>query len=198
LAPLIARRPGLRAPGAWDGFELAVRAVLGQQVTVGAARRLAGALVAMCGARATNASDERLACIFPDPQQLVAADLERLGMPKARKTALKALAAATAADTRLFEPSATLERAIERLRAIPGIGEWTAQYIALRALRETDAFPATDAGLLRAAERVGATATPKALLARAEVWRPWRAYAAQHLWVADAEPAWPVVEVAFG
>jgi AraC family transcriptional regulator of adaptative response / DNA-3-methyladenine glycosylase II len=198
LAPLVERRPGLRAPGAWDGFELAVRAVLGQQVTVGAARRLAGTLVTICGALAHNGDGERLAALFPDAQQLVAADLAPLGMPKARKAALKALADAAVSDPRLFDPSATLEQAVERLRGISGIGQWTAQYIALRALRETDAFPAADAGLLRAAEKVGALPTPKALLARAEAWRPWRAYAAQHLWATDSDAVWPVEEAAYG
>jgi AraC family transcriptional regulator of adaptative response / DNA-3-methyladenine glycosylase II len=198
LARLIARRPGLRVPGAWDGFELAVRAVLGQQVTVGAARRLAGKLVAECGARAVNGDGEGLCRVFPDPRQLAAASLDALGMPSARKATLKALADAATKNTCLFEPAAALDDAIERLRAIPGIGDWTAHYIALRALRETDAFPAADAGLLRAASVVAEAATPKALLARAETWRPWRAYAAQHLWAADADEEGTTKEAAYG
>jgi AraC family transcriptional regulator of adaptative response / DNA-3-methyladenine glycosylase II len=100
---------------------------------------------------------------------------------------LKALAEAAAADPNLFRPFGTIEEAIARLRAIRGVGEWTAQYIALRALRETDAFPATDIGLLRGAAILeGAKPTPTSLLHHAELWRPWRAYAAQHLWAADA------------
>jgi AraC family transcriptional regulator of adaptative response / DNA-3-methyladenine glycosylase II len=109
-------------------------------------------------------------------------------MPAARRTALKALAEAAIADPDLFRPLGAIDEAIARLRAIRGIGEWTAQYIALRALRETDAFPASDVALLRSAARRGsARPTPANLLQRAEPWRPWRAYAAQHLWVADVQ-----------
>jgi AraC family transcriptional regulator, regulatory protein of adaptative response / DNA-3-methyladenine glycosylase II len=188
LAELVARRPGLRAPGAWDGFELAVRAILGQQVTVAAARRLAGRLVASCGEAVVNAAreDAPLRFAFPSPARVAAADLSSLGMPGARRAALKALAEAAAADPDLFRPFGTIEEAITRLRAIRGVGEWTAQYIALRALREPDAFPASDIGLLRglAIDTGGVRPTPAALLRRAERWRPWRAYAAQHLWSA--------------
>jgi AraC family transcriptional regulator of adaptative response / DNA-3-methyladenine glycosylase II len=100
---------------------------------------------------------------------------------------LKALAAAAMADRDLFRPFGTIEEAITRFRSIPGIGEWTAQYIALRALREPDAFPASDAGLLRGAALLdGMRSSPNSLLKRAESWRPWRAYAAQHLWAAQA------------
>jgi AraC family transcriptional regulator of adaptative response / DNA-3-methyladenine glycosylase II len=182
LAKLVAQRPGLRAPGGWDGFELAVRAVLGQQVTVVAARKLAGQLVALCGeAQADGAAP--LSRTFPSPERVCAADLGPLGMPGARKAALKSLAEAAVADPQLFRPFGTIEEAIARLRSIRGIGEWTAQYIALRALRETDAFPASDIGLLRGAARgKGERPTPAALLRQAEPWRPWRAYAAQHLW----------------
>jgi AraC family transcriptional regulator of adaptative response / DNA-3-methyladenine glycosylase II len=108
-------------------------------------------------------------------------------MPGARQSSLKALAEATAADPNLFRPFGTVEEAIVRLRTIRGVGEWTAQYIALRALREMDAFPASDIGLLRGAAMMdGARSTSASLLNRAESWRPWRAYAAQHLWAADA------------
>jgi AraC family transcriptional regulator of adaptative response / DNA-3-methyladenine glycosylase II len=189
LAPLLALRPGLRAPGGWDGFELAVRAILGQQVTVVAARQLAGRLVALCGeALPKTASPQAgLSRAFPSPEQVAAADLGTLGMPTARRAALKAMADAALADAQLFHPFGTVEEAIARLRSIRGVGEWTAQYIALRALRETDAFPASDIGLLRgAANDVGTRPTPEDLLRRAEPWRPWRAYAAQHLWAADA------------
>ncbi len=108
-------------------------------------------------------------------------------MPGARQLALKALAEAAAADPNLFRPFGTIEEAIARLRAIRGVGEWTAQYIALRAIREMDAFPASDIGLLRGAARLGGVpSTSTSLLDRAELWRPWRAYAAQHLWAVDA------------
>lgn len=188
LAPLVAARPGLRAPGGWDGFEQAVRAVLGQQVTIEAARRLAGRLVRLCGTRLPPAAcgDPALAYAFPTPAQVVAADLSSLGMPGARKAALVAIAEAALADPLLFQPAGTIEETVARLRAIRGVGEWTAHYIALRAVRETDAFPASDIGLLRGAAAGGLRPSPAALLARAEPWRPWRAYAAQHLWAADA------------
>jgi len=189
LAPLIAERPGLRAPGGWDGFELAVRAVLGQQVTVEGARQLAGRLVRLCGTAvpAEQRSHPALTFGFPSAARIMAADLASLGMPKARKLALAALAEAALADPLLFHPLGTVEETVARLRAIRGVGEWTAQYIALRAVRETDAFPASDIGLLRgAAIRDGVRPIPAELHRRAEPWRPWRAYAAQHLWAADA------------
>jgi AraC family transcriptional regulator of adaptative response / DNA-3-methyladenine glycosylase II len=185
LAPLIARRPGLRAPGGWDGFELAVRAVLGQQVSVAAARRLAGQLVTLHG-KAVAA--DGLSRAFPTAKRLAAAKSIGLGMPAARLATLKAVAEAAASDPNLFRAFGTIDEAIARLRAIRGVGEWTAQYIALRALREMDAFPASDVGLLRGAEKMdGARPTAAGLLTRSEVWRPWRAYAAQHLWAADSD-----------
>lgn len=185
LAPLVHERPGLRAPGGWDGFELAVRAVLGQQVSVAAARQLAGRLVALCGS--PLAPEGALRLTFPTPRQVVAADLSALGMPGARRTALTALAEASLADPQLFRPLGTVEETVARLRTIKGVGEWTAHYIALRAVRETDAFPASDVGLLRgAASPDGVRPSAAELRGRAEPWRPWRAYAAQHLWAADA------------
>jgi AraC family transcriptional regulator of adaptative response / DNA-3-methyladenine glycosylase II len=182
LAPLVAARPGLRVPGAWDGFELAVRAVLGQQITVPGAIRLAGALVVRFGERLRE-SDGVLTHVFPEPASLVGADPATLGMPRSRGTALLAVASAVVADPHIFSAGRSLEEAVAQLRALPGIGEWTAQYIAMRQLREPDAFPAADIGLMRAmADSAGVRPSVTALLARAETWRPWRAYAAQHLW----------------
>jgi AraC family transcriptional regulator of adaptative response / DNA-3-methyladenine glycosylase II len=191
LAALIARRPGLRVPGAWDGFELAVRAVLGQQVTVEAGRRLAVQLIDLCGGAVPARQRGALGVsrVFPGAAQVAAADLSPLGMPGARKATLVALAEAALADPRLFEPLATIEDTVARLRAIRGIGDWTAHYIALRAAHEPDAFPASDVGLLRSlADRHGVRPSVDELTRRAARWRPWRAYAAQHLWTADAEP----------
>jgi AraC family transcriptional regulator of adaptative response / DNA-3-methyladenine glycosylase II len=188
LAPLVASRPGLRAPGGWDGFELAVRAILGQQISVIAARRLAGQLVALHGKPlpANHGHHPSLSHVFPTAKRLISASSLGLAMPAARQSSLKALAEASAADPNLFRPFGTIEEAIQRLRAIRGVGEWTAQYIALRACREMDAFPASDIGLLRGAATIdGARSTSTSLLHRAESWRPWRAYAAQHLWAAD-------------
>ena len=190
LAPLVAQRPGLRAPGGWDGFELAVRAILGQQVSVSAARQLAGRLVALHGkpVSAGDGSHPSLSHVFPTAERLASMESIGLGMPVVRQSSLKALADATVADPNLFRPFGTIEEAVVRLRTIRGVGEWTAQYIALRAIREMDAFPSSDIGLLRGAARVDGTprSTSANLLDRAESWRPWRAYAAQHLWAVDA------------
>jgi AraC family transcriptional regulator, regulatory protein of adaptative response / DNA-3-methyladenine glycosylase II len=188
LASLVAQRPGLRAPGGWDGFELAVRAILGQQISVAAARRLAGQLLVLHGTPVPTAyiSHPGLSHVFPSAERLASAESIGLAMPGARRSSLKALAEAAAADPNLFRPFGTIEEAITQLRAIRGVGEWTAQYIALRAIREMDAFPASDIGLLRGAARLdGVRSTSSSLLDRAESWRPWRAYAAQHLWAAD-------------
>lgn len=189
LAPLVAARPGLRAPGAWDGFEMAVRAILGQQITVTAARNLAAKLVAAYGEPIEDpaAGELGLSRVFPGPERLIGQDIAALGMPRARGAALEALARTVAADPAIFTPRADLESAISVLSALPGVGEWTAQYIALRELREPDAFPHADIGLLRAmADPDGARPSPEALLSMSQAWRPWRAYAAQHLWAADA------------
>jgi AraC family transcriptional regulator, regulatory protein of adaptative response / DNA-3-methyladenine glycosylase II len=188
LAPLVAQRPGLRAPGGWDGFELAVRAILGQQITVVAARRLAGELVALHGKAVPEGQRgyPGLSRVFPTARSVARAKSIGLGMPLARQLSLKALAEATENDPNLFRPFGTIEEAIARLRSIRGVGEWTAQYIALRALREMDAFPASDIGLLRGAAVMDGTPSSSAhLLSRSEAWRPWRAYAAQHLWAAN-------------
>jgi AraC family transcriptional regulator of adaptative response / DNA-3-methyladenine glycosylase II len=185
---MVAARPGLRAPGAGDGFELAVRAVLGQQITVHAARMLAGKIAAVYGAPLEDEAANALGLtrFFPTPAQLALADVETLAMPRARGRALVGLAATAAADPDLFGPRKSLDEAVTALRALPGIGEWTAQYIAMRALREPDAFPSADIGLMRALETPdGRRPTAAELLARAERWRPWRAYAASHLWAAD-------------
>ena len=189
LAPLVAARPGLRVAGAWDGFELAVRAVLGQQVTVTAGVRLAAKVVAAYGKPLSGADPaaDRLTHVFPGPERIAAGDLSSLGITRPRAAALVSLARAVAAEPQIFGATQSLEDAVRRLRALPGVGEWTAQYIAMREMREPDAFPAADIGLMRAmADARGRRPSPAALLARAERWRPWRAYAAQHLWAHGA------------
>jgi AraC family transcriptional regulator, regulatory protein of adaptative response / DNA-3-methyladenine glycosylase II len=181
LAEHVQARPGMRVPGAWDGFELAVRGVLGQQITVRAATALAGRLVERHGTRLQDPRDG-LTHVFPTPQQLALADLSWLPMPRARSRCLSSLAQAFVDDPQLLLGHASLEDAVTRLRELPGIGEWTAHYIAMRALSEPDAFPAADVGLQRALERDGVRPSAKQLLTRAEAWRPWRAYAALQLW----------------
>ncbi|WP_018913374.1 DNA-3-methyladenine glycosylase [Thiomonas sp. FB-6] len=194
LEPLVAARPGLRVPGAWEGFELGVRAVLGQQVTLGAARTLAARLVALHGEALPAPPDAVFAGIdrlFPRAARV--AEAQELGlalrMPRARAAALCGLARAAAQDPGLLGDGTgtqALEASLARLRALPGIGDWTAQYIAMRALRQPDAFPAGDVGLARAVAVDGRRPGAPELLARAAAWRPWRAYAALHLWTADA------------
>jgi AraC family transcriptional regulator, regulatory protein of adaptative response / DNA-3-methyladenine glycosylase II len=188
LARLVEQRPGLRAPGGWDGFEVAIRAVLGQQISVSAARQLAKRLVELHGRRVPKAFriHPPLSHAFPNAKRLASAARIGLAMPRARLLAVKAVAEATAADPNLFQPFGEIEETIARLKTIRGVGAWTANYIALRALRESDAFPAADLGLLRGAASINGTKVdPASLLTLAESWRPWRAYAAQHLWAAS-------------
>lgn len=182
MAQLVAARPGLRVPGTWDGLELAIRAVLGQQITVVAAIRLAGKLVAQYG-QPLATPHAGITHVFPSAEVLAAADLATLGMPKARGRTLSGVAQALLDDPRLFEPQASLKAGVARLVALPGIGDWTAQYIAMRQMREVDAFASGDIGLINAlAALEGGPVSARQLLARAEAWRPLRAYAAQHLW----------------
>jgi AraC family transcriptional regulator of adaptative response / DNA-3-methyladenine glycosylase II len=184
LAPLVRARPGLRVPGAWDGFELAVRAVLGQQITVVGAARIAARLVERYGQPMSRPVGS-ITHVFPLPQMLAARTLEGLGIPGSRADTLSALAAAVVADPHFLDANRDLTEAVAQLRAVKGVGDWTAQYIALRQLREPDAFPHGDVALIRAlAAREGLRRSSSELLRRADVWRPWRAYAAQHLWSA--------------
>jgi AraC family transcriptional regulator, regulatory protein of adaptative response / DNA-3-methyladenine glycosylase II len=183
--PLLAGRPaGLRVPGAWDPFELAVRAILGQQITVAAATRLAGRLVRAFG-DPLAADDGALGWLFPTATRLARADavaIAAIGMPVARGEAIRGFAAAVVGDGSLLAPVTDLEAAVARLTALPGCGPWTAHYVALRGLRDPDAFPAGDLHLRRALAEGGPPLTPAAALARAEAWRPFRGYAALRLW----------------
>jgi AraC family transcriptional regulator of adaptative response / DNA-3-methyladenine glycosylase II len=187
LAPLVAARPGLRVPGGWDGFEVAVRAVLGQQITVKAATQLATRLVSTVGEPVPDRTQiPGLTHAFPRPERLKSAALAGLNMPAARAAALAGVASAVIEDGRLFDPRRDLADAVQRLRGLPGIGEWTAQYIAMRALGESDAFLAGDVAVQRRLSPPnGRRLAIARVLARAEGWRPWRAYAVLHLWMSD-------------
>jgi AraC family transcriptional regulator of adaptative response / DNA-3-methyladenine glycosylase II len=191
LAHRIQLVPGLRVPGSWDGFEVAVRGILGQAVSVPAARTLTGRLAHRFGERLANSSDEREAFAFPTPKALLDGDWSGLGVTEARALAIRALARKILEGQIDFDTSHDLESFSSRLREIPGIGPWTAEYIALRAGGYPDAFPAGDLGLLRGASRClsrnAAVFTQATLTRRAERWRPWRGYAAMHLWTAYAE-----------
>ena len=182
LAGCLEALPGIRVPGAWDGFELAVRAVLGQQVTVKGATTLAGRLVEALGETLPDhLRGSGLARTFPPPDAVAGFDLRAIGVPAARAAALRTLAATVAAGSLDLDSTADPDMQRERLTAIPGIGPWTAEYIAMRALRDPDAFPAGDLGL-RKAVAPGSPVSPRELRAMAADWRPWRAYAAMLLW----------------
>ena len=188
LADRVHARPGLRVPGSWDTFELAVRAILGQQITVVAATTFAGRLAARLGqplesSVGTGDGAASVGLIFPTPSAIASADLTQIGLTRARATTLRKLGLAMHEDPHLLRPFEKLDATIEKLESLPGIGSWTAHYIAMRALREPDAFPASDLGLLRAMEVRGRRPTPAQMLARAEPWRPWRAYAVLRLWL---------------
>ena len=186
LKRLLKESPGVRVPGSWDGFELTVRAILGQQVSVSAATTLAGRIADRYGERidvpvdGVQQAPDRL---FPEPQKLVRARLENLGIIASRARTVRSIARAVVDGTLSFDAARLPDDFCESLQSIKGIGDWTAQYVAMRALKSPDAFPASDLGLLRAFDRPGkARMRPGELMNRAEAWRPWRAYGALLLW----------------
>jgi AraC family transcriptional regulator, regulatory protein of adaptative response / DNA-3-methyladenine glycosylase II len=176
LRSVVCSEPGLRLPGCWDGFELATRAILGQQITVKGATHLAGRLVRSFGG--SLSAPNGLTHLFPRPQVLVDAKLTSIGLPASRAETIQRLARSVCTGEINFNAMTDTDSLLSRLADLPGIGPWTTQYVAMRALGEPDAFPAGDVGLLRALRMSG----PRALEARAEKWRPWRAYAALYLW----------------
>ncbi|MEV6925987.1 AlkA N-terminal domain-containing protein [Dactylosporangium sp. NPDC051485] len=170
LAPMVLKEEGVRVPRAVDGFEIAVRAVVGQQISVPAARTVLRKLIA---------AD---AGLFPTADELLALPDEAFAMPEARRRTLRGLAAAVAAGELDLDGGGDRDETVEKFKALPGIGDWTAQYVAMRALGDPDAFLPTDLGVLRGARSAGLPDTPKTLAAHAERWRPWRSYAAIRLW----------------
>jgi AraC family transcriptional regulator of adaptative response / DNA-3-methyladenine glycosylase II len=180
LARSVRRTPGLRVPGAFCGFELAVRAILGQQVSVPAATTLAGRLAGEWGEPIETpiAGLDRLAPAAGRLANVAERELKRLGILKSRAATIRELSRVCVEEELALEPGGDVEQTALRLKAIRGIGDWTAQYIAMRAMRWPDAFPSGDLGLLRGAGETSAARLAK----RAESWRPWRAYAAMHLW----------------
>jgi AraC family transcriptional regulator of adaptative response / DNA-3-methyladenine glycosylase II len=176
LAASLRAEPGLRVPGCWNGFELAVRAILGQQITVKGATNLAGRLAKAYGQPLAAANG--VTHIFPTPEVLADAKLTGVGLTDKRAQTVRALARAVSDGQISFDRIIDSESFLKRLCAIPGIGSWTAQYVAMRALGEPDAFPTGDLGLLRALD----ISSPRELDKRAEPWRPWRAYACMYLW----------------
>ncbi len=180
LKPIVERQTGLRLPGAFDGPEMAVRAVLGQQISVRAARTLAGRITAAFGDPVVTPNPDlnRLSIKAERLARAKAADLTGFGLTRKRAECLLALAGAVAEGDLKLEPGVDVESTIERLKELPGIGDWTAQYIAMRALRWPDAFPHTDLGVRKALNENSANR----ILEMTESWRPWRAYAVMHLW----------------
>lgn len=182
LEKVIRQQPGLRLPGAWDPFEVAVRAVAGQQVSVKGARTILGRIAVKAGSPADFPGQPALTRFFPTPLELERCELGRIGMPEKRVSTIKSLSQAVASGSMSLQVSASLETFIKQLTGISGIGDWTAQYIAMRALGEPDAFPAGDLGIIKALQQGEERPTRKQILARAENWRPWRSYAAIYLW----------------
>ncbi|HEX6453011.1 MAG TPA: AlkA N-terminal domain-containing protein [Trebonia sp.] len=184
LGPLARACPGRRSPGHVDGDELAMRALLGQQISVAAARTL-GARLVMAYGKPLAAPSGSLTHLFPDSSTIAAADPETFPMPRARARALTGLAAALASGDISLHPGADRDREIARLLALPGIGPWTASYIRMRALSDPDVFLPTDVGVLRALRRLGADGDA---LDTARAWQPWRSYAVHHLWATLENP----------
>jgi AraC family transcriptional regulator of adaptative response / DNA-3-methyladenine glycosylase II len=187
--PFLRRRvrtlPGLRVPGAFDPFEVAVRAVLGQQISVKAASTIAGRMAQAFGREVAAELGPELTHLFPSPQALRDADLRGLGLTRVREQTVRNVAAAACEGNLSGGASGGLDALIESLTAIRGIGRWTAQYIAMRGFGEPDAFPEGDLGLRRALSQGGELLSERELARRAESWRPWRAYAAMHLWTSE-------------
>jgi len=182
LARSIKARPGLRVPGAWDTFEIAVRAILGQQVSVAAARTFAGRLTEAFGVPLHSSPYNTLTHLFPTAPTIAEADLSSIGLTRRRAETLRGMAQAFASGELALDQTLNAQEIEQRLTALPGIGPWTARYIAMRAFGEPDAFPSGDLGLINAFKAQGETLNTKELDQRAERWRPWRAYAALHLW----------------
>jgi AraC family transcriptional regulator of adaptative response / DNA-3-methyladenine glycosylase II len=189
LGRLVARTPGRRVPRTVDGAEMAIRAVLGQQISTAAARAHAGRLAAVYGEPVTD-PDGTLARVFPAVDALSEVEL---AMPASRQASLRALLVALRSGELELSPGADRQQARAVLEALPGIGPWTCEVVAMRALGDPDAFPATDLGVRRGAEGLGIPGARSALTAHSERWRPWRAYAVQHLWATTHHPInqWP-------
>ena len=181
------KNPGVRVPGAWDGFELTVRAILGQQVSVKAATTFAGRIAERYGEPIETPAADAPARLFPAPARLVRARLENLGLVRARAQTIRDVARAVVDGRLNFDAGQTVREIREALVDIRGIGEWTAEYVAMRTMKDPDAFPASDLGLLRAFDEAeGRRLRPGELLERADGWRPWRAYAALLIWGSDS------------
>ena len=185
IGPLVRAAPGLRVPGSVDGAELAVRAILGQQISVPAARTAAGRLVAEHG-EALSRRRGAVTALFPAPDVLGALEPALLPMPRARAAALVGLCRALAGGDLRLDGGVDRDESRRRLMALPGIGPWTAGYVAMRALGDPDVFLVEDLGVRHALRRLGGPDDAREARALAAAWAPWRSYASQHLWQAPA------------
>ena len=181
ISRIVRKRPGLRAPGAVDGTELAIQAILGQQVSLAAARTLASRLVTGHG-DVIKIADPTLTHLFPRADAIAEADLSKLGVPATRRATLHALTSAVADGKLALDPGADRAETFQNLLRLPGIGEWTAGYIVMRALGDPDTFLASDLGIKKAGARLGLGGNPRAISEHAAAWRPWRSYATHQLW----------------
>lgn len=183
LGPLVRARPGVRVPGSWSAFELIVRAIVGQQVSVKAASTIMGRIAGRLGSRVEDGSRGESYLLFPGPRAIAEGDLDQIGMPSKRVAAVRGVAQAVADELIPFSDDGTVADGVKQaLLGLPGIGPWTAEYFALRGLRDGDAWPGSDLVLARSLAAFVPEGTASERLAVSERWRPWRAYAAIHLW----------------
>lgn len=183
LEQRIRKTPGLRLPGSWDPFETAVRAVVGQQISVKGAVTQLGRIAHLTGAVYNGDGAPHLHRFFPKAAELMVADMAVFGMPQKRKETLRKISQQVVSGALQLDATGGLSRFVDTMTSIPGVGDWTANYVAMRALGEPDAFPASDLGIIKALQERDTRPTAKQVAARAEAWRPWRAYAAVYLWL---------------
>ena len=182
LSPVISTYPGLRLPGAWDPFEFTVRAILGQQISVKAATTLAGRVATLCGPECTGEYPEGLMNFFPTAEEICRADISGIGITSKRQATIQGLAGKIVDEKISLSAEQGLTSFVDSMCELSGIGPWTAHYVAMRALKIADAFPDSDLGVRKALQESGQMPTQKQAIARAETWRPWRAYATLFLW----------------
>jgi AraC family transcriptional regulator of adaptative response / DNA-3-methyladenine glycosylase II len=182
LGPMVAQHPGMRVPGAFNPFELCIRAIIGQQISVKGATTIIGRIAERFGKTLNLKNPWGLKYLFPEPEKLVNADYEGIGLTKARIAAIRQFSAAVLRGQVDFHRPVDPELLRKALVRIKGIGEWTAQYILMRTIKHPDAMPFSDLGLLKAVSPDNKPATEKQLKEMSSPWKPWRAYAAMHLW----------------
>ena len=182
LSPAVSAHSGIRLPGAWDPFEFTVRAILGQQISVKAATTLAGRVAALCGPECGGEYPEALMTFFPTAKEITQADLSGIGITSKRQATIRGLASNIVTEKISLSAEQGLKAFVDSMCELPGIGPWTAHYVAMRALKMADAFPDSDLGVRKALQENGKMPTAKQAIERAETWRPWRAYATLFLW----------------